>query len=227
MRSSLLEYDRVIDRVKLSRQSTTRPVLIVEGKSDSRFLGRLPTFEGAEIFIAGTRPLVLTAAADAARLSVPRLACVVDRDFDDAVSDAVAANLPLAVYENADLEAMLWHAVTLDRLLTEVASDDKLAHFGGVQRLREQVVQVLRPLSRLRRASALGGWGLRFDDLRLGGKINVRSLTISAQTICDAVWHPDATVEKSVVYAEAMSSLPSALCPTTGIASFEVGMHWR
>lgn len=129
MESSLRAYDRVADRIRLHRQVDKRSVILVEGPADRRLVKRLVADRAAVVFMGNTRDDVLAAARDSVKLGLDRVVCVVDRDFDDAVADAKAEGLPVVGYDGADLEDMLAHSPSLDRLLGELAktSSDPLA----------------------------------------------------------------------------------------------------
>lgn len=216
MVSSLRPFDRIADRIKLARQQDRRSVIVVEGSSDRLFVGRIFTDTTIEVYVAGTRSTVLDAARDIDRLHIDRAACVVDRDFDDLVGIAESQGLPIASYDNADLEAMLWCSLTLEDLVHEIGSEEKISQLGGVSALRRQTFEVLRPLSKLRRANALHGWGLSFEDLNLSAKLDLRTLTLGVQPLCDSVWHPELGVDKSVLYQTAEAHSEPLVCPQSG-----------
>ncbi len=208
--------DRVADRIKLHRQVDSRPAVVVEGKSDQRFVARVLSADQLVTFIAGTRAAVLQAAADVASLRLTSVACVVDRDFDDLVAVAESDGLPIVPYDNADLESMLWSTAAMDALIEELGSGDKLSAAGGAAALRSAVGEVLRPVSRLRRANAVNGWGLNFDDgLRLQRRVNLTTLRVRRQSLCDGLWRDDLGIDKAFLYAVAEEGA-DPLCPATG-----------
>ena len=217
MNSSLYEFDRLADRIKLERQVRNRPIIVVEGKGDRRYISRIPALSGADVYIAHTRSRVLEAAADLRRLGISGVACVMDRDFDDVVASAELSELAIAAYDNSDLEAMLWASVALDDLLEEVGSEEKLQGFGGADSLRRRAYEVLAPVTRLRRANALGGWGVNFDSVSLAAKIDTHTLSVSVQSLCDSLWSPDLPVEKAELYAAAADCRFDVTCPHTGL----------
>jgi hypothetical protein len=214
--SSLRTYDRIADRIRLDRQSDRSPALVVEGKSDRTFVRRV-LGEDVRVYLGTTRSVVLDTAADVERLGLERVACVVDRDFDDEVRELEDAIGCLVPYDGSDLESMLWSSPTLDVLLEEVASHGKLASFGGSEALRSAATRVLEPLQRLRRASAVRGWGLNFDArLALARKISTRDLSVRVETLCDSLWHPELGVPKADLYAAARE-FPLEPCPRSGL----------
>lgn len=211
---SLYAYDRVADRIRLHRQADSSPVIIGEGDADRRFINRVVP-EGYVFFIAGTRDRVLEAGRQVVRLGMDRVACVVDRDFDGSVAVAESENLPVAAYDNADLEAMLWWSPVLDDVIEEIGSRQKINAFGGTAAVKQAAIEAVRPLQRLRRASAIHGWGLPFDSLDLRRKISMKTLDMRSESLCDALWNAELGVRKARLY-EAAASYPEAICPVTG-----------
>lgn len=211
--SSLFAYDHIADRVRLYRQSDKRPVVVVEGPSDRRFLGRISG--NLVVEVAGTRDRAINTAYELRALGIGAATCLVDRDFDDVVAIAEAAGAALTAYDNADLEAMLWDSSTLDDVLGELGSEIKLRAFGGVDRLRFTASQVLMPLSRLRRANAVNSWGLDFDGIDLPSKVDRTTLAINELRVCDALWKPGLPITKQELYRIASDGeVPT--CPETG-----------
>jgi hypothetical protein len=210
----LRQVDRLADRIRLHRQADQRPTVVVEGVIDERFIDRVMPGQ-VSTFLAGTRDEVIRTARQLRDLKLDRVGCVVDRDFDNTVAAAEAEDLPLVPYDDADLEAMLWWSRVLRDVIEEIGSAQKLAEFGGIAALSDRCLDIVRPLQRLRRASALNGWGLAFDELDLRRRINPRTLTLGVQSLCDALWHPGLGVEKSILY-EAAEEFPEAYCPATG-----------
>ena len=211
----LQRFDNLADRIRLHRQADDRPVIVGEGEADRRFLERVLTGETASYFLAGTRNTVVEVSGRAATLKVDRIACVVDRDFDDMIAESETGGVPLVVYDNADLESMLWFSPLLDDVVEELGSSGKLKALGGIDNVRQVVLDAIRPLQRLRRANAVYRWGLPFDTLDIRRKMSITTLTISPQRLCDSLWRAELGVEKRELY-EAASSFPEATCPATG-----------
>src|SRR5690242_3355643 len=104
--TALRGFDRLADRLRLHRQVDDRPIAVVEGPADARFLERVIPDGALAVFEAGSRDEVLSAAQELAQSPIDRVACVVDRDFDDEVAEAEASGWPVAPYDGGDLEAM-------------------------------------------------------------------------------------------------------------------------
>jgi Protein of unknown function (DUF4435) len=184
----LRQYDRLGDRARLHRQADSRPILIVEGNSDARFLQRVLGKNNAQILVGGTRAPVLEAARDVRRHGLARCACVLDRDFDEEVSVAEAASLPIAAYDGADIEHMLLMTGAFDAMVEELGSTEKLNRFGGVDKLREVAISRARSLAALRRANAMNGWGIDFNSVDLSARLDRRTLELNESGLLDAVF---------------------------------------
>lgn len=185
--TSLKQYDLIADRIRLHRQVSVRPVLVVEGPTDEQFCERvLPV--AMDTFVATTRGNVLAVAQKLSQFNLTAVLCVVDRDFDDVVTQATDQGWPVVAYDGADLEGMLLFTNALSVMLSALASGDKLRRYGGVAAIRERVVSAVLPISCLRRANAVGGWGLVFDAVELRNRIDGKSLALKAQSYCDALY---------------------------------------
>jgi hypothetical protein len=183
---ALREYDSLADRIRLHRQADPRSVIVVEGMSDHRLLRTLVTDSQAVVFVGGTRSAVLGVASSNALANFDRLVCIVDRDFDDVVAEAIDEGFPVVAYDGADVEDMLMGSPSGIRLIEEFASAEKLSDFG-IERLLERVHIECSKLARLRRANSIHAWGLNFVDADVASKIDRRSLEISMLRLCAAL----------------------------------------
>ncbi|MER8155849.1 hypothetical protein [Streptomyces sp. NPDC094472] len=181
------EFDRLADRIRLHRQSDKRQVVIVEGQSDERILQRAFSGENISYFRAGTRSIALEAASQLAEWKQNYFVCVVDRDFDDEVEALSGKIINLHPYENADLEAMLVVSKAGADLIAELGSAEKIAACGGISNIVAKLHQMVDPVTRLRRANVENGWGLRFDAVDLGSKVDKRQMTLRLQPYCAAL----------------------------------------
>jgi len=214
--SSLQEFDRVADRIRLHQQGDPRPILLVEGGADTRFVTRLFGRRSISVFEGGTRSAVIDASREIHSWGLTGIACIVDRDLDDVVAIHEKSVACLVPYDDADLEGMLWNTESLESLLEELASNAKLVEFGGPDALRSQADSVLAPLTRLRAANAQNGWGLNFTELRLDRKINRTTLSLNVRSLCDALHRDDVDVCLADLVAVAENPSWSKHCPNTG-----------
>nr|WP_163016860.1 DUF4435 domain-containing protein [Streptomyces chartreusis] len=184
---SLRDLDRLADRVRLHRQRDQRPFLIVEGPSDARVLQRAFHDKDIAYFPAATRSLALEAAEKLEEWKQDHFACVVDRDFDHEVEAAEKRLNSIHSYENADMEAMLAVSKAGYDLLLEIGSSEKIDQLGGVKKIALQLMAVLEPVTRLRRANSEHNWGLAFDKVDLSSKIDKKAVTLRLRPYCSAL----------------------------------------
>jgi hypothetical protein len=184
--ASIKSYDRVADRIRQHRQADIRPVLVVEGVVDSRFL-RTGFDDEYVTFSAGTRSTALAVAEQLVEWRVPAAACVVDRDFDDEVSKRESDGFPIFAYENADLEAMASKTDAFDIMIFELGSERKIKDGGGSAAIASMIYSVVVPISRLRAANAANGWGLAFDKVDLADKVSLTTLEFNLLGYCSAL----------------------------------------
>ncbi|MGW3502813.1 hypothetical protein ACWDMY_19190 [Streptomyces globisporus] len=180
------DYDRLADRVRLHRQVDKRPVLIVEGPSDERILGRA-FGEDVSYFAAGSRNSALEESEKLHNWKQDYFVCVVDRDFDDTVKEYEDRQLPLHTYENADLEAMLAVSNVTAALIAEFGSASKIESKGGITSIIAKLHQLIEPVTLLRRANVENSWGLAFDIVDLRAKVDKKSLEFKTQGYCAAL----------------------------------------
>jgi hypothetical protein len=183
---SIRDYDRPADRIRQHRQADARPAIVVEGPSDARIL-RESFVEAHSVFPVGSRNVALEVVAQLVAWTMPRVACVVDRDFDEKVAEAEALGLPVHAYMNADLEAMLCQSAAFRYMIQEVGSEGKLKAFGGIESLVDRIYGVAVPVARLRAGNAAGSWELAFDKVDLAEKVDLRTLTLKTQSYCSAL----------------------------------------
>ncbi|MFF1475641.1 hypothetical protein [Streptomyces mirabilis] len=192
-------------------------MVIVEGPTDVRVLSRAFHDQDIAYFPASTRSLALEAAKQLAGWNQKSLACVVDRDFDYNVEEAERDVPSIHPYENADMEAMLSVSQAGVDLLLELGSTEKIEKLGGVKVIVRRLLEMLEPITRLRRANAENGWGLAFDQVDLGSKIDKKSMSLKLRPYCVAlVEKSDSSPNASVLveYASGIRQLSSEpKCP--------------
>ncbi|MGW5003053.1 hypothetical protein ACWEP8_35975 [Streptomyces hydrogenans] len=184
---SMRDLDFVADRVRLNRQSDSRHVVILEGPSDERIMRRSLHDQDVSYFIAGTRNVALSAAAQLASWNQTYFTCVVDSDFDDSVRVAASDNPFIHPYENADLEAMLVISKAGIDLVAELGSAGKIEKCGGEAAVISKLLELVIPVTRLRRASFENDWRLDFDAVDLGAKVEKKEMRLKLQSYCAAL----------------------------------------
>lgn len=213
--SSLREYDRLPDRLRLHRQADPRAILVVEGESDRRLMREVVGDSAAVVFVGGTRVDVLAVAAAVSPMGIDRVACMVDRDFDDLVQAAIDIDLPVVAYDGADLEDMLMWSPAARRAIEELASDNKLAAYG-LGALLDRVRDQAAPLGRLRRGNAVNLWGLIFDEIDLRSKVDATTLELNVLGVCMALAGTTEAPPSVSDLQEVARNGECPICPRTG-----------
>jgi hypothetical protein len=181
--SSLREFDRPADRIRLHRQAAREHILIVEGESDKRLCARCLPVDSRNVFVIGTRDSVLNVVTQLNGV-ISGFTGVVDRDFDDRVSEMETDGAPVVSYDNFDLEAMAFQTPAFDHMLNELASSDKLQAYGGVDAVRRDSIGAALLLSRLRRMNSLNEWGIKFDAQTLGSRVKNGDIALDERALC-------------------------------------------
>lgn len=212
---SLRDFDCLEDRVRLHRQVDKRPVLIVEGLGDKRFVSRLIR-DRWTVFIAGTRSSVLTAAKD---LSGPSLlvAGLVDRDFDLAFEAAASVSPNIFSWSQADLESELIESSAFDALIEEFASIEKLESFGGKREVHRHVTAAAKKIGRVRVLNADKNWGLSFDSVDASTKLVKGSLELQLDRYCQALLSKGGGENFSAIESDLSAQLKEFSDPRVGL----------
>lgn len=184
--SSLRNFDRLSDRIRLHRQARSEAIVVVEGPTDEWVFRRV-VLGPVDVFRSGSRTSALQTAHECWAFGLRRIVFIVDRDFDDAVDDAVGRGLPVAAYDSSDLEAMLVLSSALDHLLREFGSEQKVDRFGGFDTVRRSIIEEVRPIACLRRLNAEESLGLAFDAVNPASKMKVSAPAIRLEPYVDAL----------------------------------------
>jgi hypothetical protein len=180
---SLRDLDYLPDRIRHSRQSDRRGVVIVEGPSDQRLLDRVAGKRWAT-FPAGTRDQVVVVVAETIELGVLRVSGLIDRDFDDLAEHCSSLGMPVYSFGEADLEAELVRAKYFDDVIAELASPSKLAANGGVEELRRLAITFAMLVGLVRRQNTLQGWGINFRSVELHQRIDTTDMSLKVSGLC-------------------------------------------
>ena len=189
--SDLVKYDSLAGRIKLHRQNDRRPIIVTEGNTDGNFLRHVLSSTNVTVFVAGDRRRALRTISELSSFSLEKIACVVDQDFEDDLSALEISGLPIACYDNADMESMIWQSQALESVIRENATQSKFDGFGGIEALRTIASTIVLPIQRLRYANARESLGLDFDALKLDRKISKDTLELPIHSICNALARGD------------------------------------
>lgn len=204
--SSLREYDRPADRIRLHRGAVKRPVLIVEGPDDELVLR--PHLDGVDIFPVDGKGNAEQCAQQLASWGFESFACVTDRDFDDTVVPSEIQHAHLH-YDGRDLESMLIALGVLAKVLTHQGSRAKLESLGGADEVVDRLSDEVGPIGALRQENSRNGWGLAFDAVDLADKIDPRTLRLKANSYGAALVTASTT---SITNADVQKVLTEGTC---------------
>ncbi|MGW7033485.1 hypothetical protein ACWGFX_40730 [Streptomyces xanthophaeus] len=183
---SIRAFDNLADRIRLHRQHDTRPILIVEGVTDEKFL-RSEYGERWIYFSAAGRVNAIRAIAELAEYSKhSSVICIVDRDFDDAVTSC-EHRLPVLSYRNADLEGMITAEEGVLGVVLDNLSSGKVDSPAKRSQLLYDVMSLVVPVSRLRRANFINGWSLPFDEVEPANSVDTKKLSFSIRGYCTSL----------------------------------------
>ncbi|MGC3862316.1 hypothetical protein ACPSM1_19255 [Micromonospora chersina] len=169
------------------------------------------------VFPAGNRRDAIRISQQLAGWGTTKFICLADRDFDKEIADWESQGFPIFTYANADLEAMACSTDAFRRVMYEVGSQTKIDGIGGLPALVSKLHEVVEPVSRLRAASHYFGWGLKFDEVELAGKIDKDSLTLKLESYCAALSGTvanDPSQATLIAYATGVETVPfEPKCP--------------
>ncbi|WP_155949843.1 hypothetical protein [Rhodococcus sp. 114MFTsu3.1] len=162
-----------------------------------------------DVFPVDGKSNVIATARTLVQWVVENFWCVTDRDFDDPrhLADLSAVHCH---YELTDLEAMLIHYGVLSDLIMHIGSSAKIEKWGGPEKVVNDLVILVEPVSALRESSRLNGWGLPFDDVSLTAKIDKSSLTLNLNSYCRALISKSSAPPTFQTVLEAALKGPSA-----------------
>ena len=161
--------------IRLKRQEHGGSFLVVEGRDDRLFFEQFVDRRHCRVIVVDGKRNVgdVVGILEAARF--PGVAGVVDADFDH-IEGIGAASDNIIMLETVDLEALLIQSPSLDRVLVELGSMEKIAGFHAS--VRDVLVAAALPIGCLRLHSRRSDLNLTFDGLRYERCIEVASLRI-------------------------------------------------
>ncbi|WP_416959465.1 hypothetical protein [Streptomyces sp. Agncl-13] len=165
-------------------------------------------------FSAAGRKNAIEAIRETVQAGTKKVFCVIDRDFDNEITSTTNSDLPIITYRNADMEAMLATPDTLRVILTSFGRENSSEL--DLDEVLDEIAEIAKPISLLRRASFLNGWGLNFDGTEPADKVDQRTLKFNILGYCQALARasndpPDLATLVAVATENTPVSLPS--CP--------------
>ncbi|WP_163541998.1 DUF4435 domain-containing protein [Occultella kanbiaonis] len=209
--SSLRQLDQLADRIRLHRQLRPDPIVIVEGPTDKLVLKE--HIVASQIFPASNKNCVLATLVTLSEWGDRGAIGIVDTDFDDPSKLEDFAD-QLYPYNSRDLEAMLIELGTLAMVLEHQGSEQKLARFGGAEKLIQLLIDAVASVTALRYANARNNWGLAFDKVKLADKFDRNTLQLKVENYCAAISRAsESDADTKSIYEAALSDAPDDLGP--------------
>ncbi len=221
---SLRKFDSPVDRIRQHRQSSKRPILVLEGISDERFCARIFGRDIVDCFVVGTRDVVLETVEQLYKIGVDRIVGIVDRDFDDVVSAFELRGVPVVPWDNADLEAMLAFTSAFNDMLMEIGSTDKIRKYGGVSHIQEHASTTVVPIAKIRSTNSRARLGFTIDGVDIATKVRLVAEIASkpprpqlvTQALCDAIVSASEHAAGTRVHLIEALDTSDRYCLTTG-----------
>lgn len=182
--SAIREMDSVATRIRLQRQATSNPILLVEGPGDRRILKRL--LPDVEIIPADGKNNLISAAHSLMDWGVMGVVGIIDADFDDR-KDMKDLSGMIVAYDMRDLEMMLISLGVLEIVLEHQGSASKIESLGGSKALAERLVSAAHPVSALRSVNRVKKFGIAFDGVGIAKKVDPKSLSLKIDSYCRAL----------------------------------------
>lgn len=121
---AFIRLERLVKKLKRRAASGPVPILVVEGTTDVRFLGRLATSRAEQIFAAGDRALVEGLLMHLKNSPIDGCECVFLTDCDAKGKPSyLKADANLVVTDNCDLEADLVALGIVDDVVRQITDE--------------------------------------------------------------------------------------------------------
>jgi hypothetical protein len=167
----------VANTVRLSRTQHNRSVILTEGDTDARVLKRFVDLTSCSVTVAHGKQNAVAALALLKREGRDGILCVVDKDFGK--GQASATNADIVYTDSHDLETMMFQTPTLEKVLDEFGSSEKIATFlaSAGKDIRQLLIDAALPIGHLRALSEAHQWDLKFEGCDYGAFVDRERLT--------------------------------------------------
>jgi hypothetical protein len=172
------------NEVRLKRTQFAGTFLLVEGPDDSRFYRRFIEPRHCRLSVGFSKENVISAIDLLDAGGVNGILGVVDSDFD-VLEGKNLPSLNLVRGDCHDVEALLVRSPSLETVLHEFASHEKLVRFEAKYNgpVRKWLVETARCLGYLRWNSLRAGLKLRFEGLAFSHFVNPLTLELDAAAL--------------------------------------------
>ncbi|AVH64380.1 DUF4435 domain-containing protein [Nostoc sp. 'Peltigera membranacea cyanobiont' N6] len=171
-----LTVDRVANKIRQLRQTYSGAFLLVEGSSDKVFYERFIDKLACHLEITAGKPSSKQCAIEILAIletsNFQGVLAIVDADFDR-LQNAPVKSPNLLLTDTHDLETMLIQSPTLEKVVAEFASEDKISQLNLA--IREVLLSVGISVGYLRWISQSDGLNLTFDGITFSRFIDEKS----------------------------------------------------
>lgn len=172
-----LTVEREANAIRLRRSTFSGTFLLVEGVLDQRFYQRFVNKQLCVLVVLAGKPSsklrVIEVLSILESSDFHGVLGIVDADFDH-VQTPSRKNENLLLTDTHDLETLLLSSPALDKLLSEFASEPKLANFS--QEVRTVILNAGLPLGYLRWIAQLDDLNLTFEGIDFSKFVNKETL---------------------------------------------------
>lgn len=209
----------IANNIRLQRSQHSGTFLIVEGRDDRLTFQRHINTEVCKIIVVENKQNVLSVLQILNEDSFEGALGIVDADYD-----RVEGRMPHAIQniispEGHDLESMLLQSSTLDALLVEFGSEEKLRKLDGEVRFLLQ--EAAHKVGCLRLYSERNGLNLKFKGLKYSAFVDSKTMGIDEKALIQEVLNR--SQRKDIPTQEIMTGLNSIVSTQTDYHEICVG----
>lgn len=145
-----------------------------------------------------------------------RVVALVDADFDRCLG--IGCRTRSFVTDQHDLEVMMVWSEAFSRWLREYGSAEKVANFGGVDAVREKLVELAKFLGAMRLYARRTGIPLDFSKLRYETYLDKRTLAVNRLGACQGMHGANRALFDGVSVADFLAAVEAELDSYVGSA---------
>jgi hypothetical protein len=192
-----LTPDRIANSIRMVRtnpQFQTCSFLVVEGVTDEKVYGRYVDRDKCQVVVAQSKDNAIQALTILEKANFQGILAIVDADFD-VLEGKLPATQNLLFTDTHDLETMMLQSPALEKVLSEHASEKKIAAFD----VRTVLIECGKPIGYLRWLALREGLSMKFEGLTYEKFVDKERLKIDALRLIRLVQSRsyDARLDKS------------------------------
>jgi Protein of unknown function (DUF4435) len=184
----LLSIDREANAIRLRRSTFSGAFLFVEGDSDKTFYSRFIDAAKCSVVVISGKPSSKLRVIEVLKLleadTFHGILAIVDADCDR-LSTSFHQSPNLLRTDAHDLETMLFNSFALNKVITELGSEEKLAKFG--REVSIALLEAATPIGYLRWISQCDGLNLCFEGISFSKFVDVQTLQIDQLNLIEEV----------------------------------------